>query len=333
MNNTTRRARTVGRGDSESSYASSYASSQDSTYKCDSTSGDDDDDQSSELIYDFPRRKNKYECLINMVLDIFTLIHEKKYYITEPDIKDTNTYIFRIKLRDEFESVPHVSYVVIRIMEDEVNSSSTKSGKPVLTWVFNIASVSTNVNHSGKHLAILLLIYAISYLKFKYKPIKYAILDDCSNQSTDMKNNIYHQLGFVPREDTSVDFDFGKSKYRTPDSTDSQASEPSHIVLASGPEKIANLDEFPQKAIAKLNNIIKKYEIAESDLMRDLREQNNLDDLRRDDPIRRNPRRDDRRGRERNGGKKFTKKSYKRKSYKRKSYKRKSYKRKSYKRK
>ena len=321
----------VGRGNSEGS----YASSQDSTYKCDSTSGDDDDDdndydQSSKLKYDFPPRKNEYEYLINMVSAIFTLIHDNIYYITEPTIQK-NTYIFRIKLRAQPESAPHVSSVVIHIMDEEVNSSGTKSGKPVLTGVFNIASVSTDVSHSRKHLAILLLIYAISYLQFilfKYEPIEYAILDDCSNQSTDMTNNIYHQLGFVPRDHTSVDV------------PGSQESEPSRIVLESGPEKIAHLVEFPQKALAKLNNIIKKYDIAESALMpairllgRELmraeyirrhnprRRNPRQDDPRQDDPRQDDPREDDRRRddrtRERDGGKKFTKKSYKRKSYKR----------------
>ena len=312
----------VGRGNSEGS----YASSQDSTFKYDSTSDDDDYDQSSKLKYPFPLSKNEYEYLINMVSAIFTLIHDNIYYITEPTIQK-NTYIFRIKLRAQPESAPHVSSVVIHIMDEEVNSSGTKSGKPVLTGVFNIASVSTDVNHSRKHLAILLLIYAISYLQFilfKYEPIEYAILDDCSNQSTDMTNNIYHQLGFVPRDHTSVDL------------PGSQESEPSRIVLESGPEKIAHLVEFPQKALAKLNNIIKKYDIAESALMPAIRllgrELMRAEYIRRHNPRRRNPRQDDPRQddpreddpreddrtRERDGGKKFTKKSYKRKSYKRK---------------
>ena len=328
---TARATTLVRRGNSESSEGS-YASSQDSTYKCDSTSGDDDDDndydQSSKLKYDFPPHKNEYEYLINMVSAIFTLIHDNIYYITEPTIQK-NTYIFRIKLRAQPESAPHVSSVVIHIMDEEVNSSGTKSGNPVLTGVFNIASVSTDVNHSRKHLAILLLIYAISYLQFilfKYEPIEYAILDDCSNQSTDMTNNIYHQLGFVPRDHTSVDV------------PGSQESEPSRIVLESGPEKIARLVEFPQKALAKLNNIIKKYDIAESALMPAIRllgrELMRAEYIRRHNPRRRNPRRDDPREgdrrrddrtrerddrtRERDGGKKFTKKSYKRKSYKKK---------------
>ena len=335
----------VRRGNSESSESSkssksSDASSQDPSYKCVSPSDDDDDDdddddndydQSSKLKYDFPPHKNEYEYLINMVSAIFTLIHDNIYYITEPTIQK-NTYIFRIKLRAQPESAPHVSSVVIHIMDEEVNSSGTKSGNPVLTGVFNIASVSTDVNHSRKHLAILLLIYAISYLQFilfKYEPIEYAILDDCSNQSTDMTNNIYHQLGFVPRDHTSVDL------------PGSQESEPSRIVLECGPEKIARLVDFPQKALAKLNNIIKKYEIADSALMPAIRllgrELMRAEYIRRHNPRRRNPRQDDPRQddpreddpreddrtRERDGGKKFTKKSYKRKSYKRKSYKRK----------
>ena len=70
-------------------------------------------------------------------------------------------------------------------------------------------------------------------MKFKYPNIKYATLDDCSNRSSQITNNLYHSLGFVPRDEVSLDF--------------SKSCKPTHLVL-SCPEKQLNLDIFLQRA-------------------------------------------------------------------------------------
>ena len=261
---------------------------------------EDDEDDEKILNYPIPPNKDPYDYLKTMVLNIFQTSTYSEYYIDEPTIEN-DTYIFRIKQKSDKTSV---SYVVIHIMTDELNILSTRSGQPEEVEVLKISSISTKEKHSGKNLAILLLIYAISHLKLidQYKTIEYSILDDCSDRGGCIPNNIYHILGFVPRDHVSLTKD-----------TDTPSSSESTQLALEGPEKVAKLVEFPQRANAKINNIIEKHKIT---ITTPLRKPEPSDASRRD------------------GGKKsYKRKSYKRKLYKRKSYKRKSYKRKSYKRK
>ena len=250
--------------------------------------------------------KDPYDYLKTMVFKIFQTHEYSDYYIDEPEIS-YDTYTFYIKQKRDHTIV---TYLIIHIGTEELNILSTKSGRPEEVEVLKISSISTKEKHSGKNLAILLLIYAISHLKLinKYKTIEYSILDDCSNRSVCIQNNIYHILGFVPRDHVSL-FE---------DKNPSASSSKSTRLALEGPEKVAKLVEFPQRANAKLNNIIEKnnLHITETDRIRDP-----SDDIRRDDHS------------TRGGGKKFTRKSHKRKSHKRKSHKRKIYKGKSHKRK
>ena len=264
------------------------------------------------LNYPIPRNKNPYNYLKTMVLNIFQTLTYSEYYIDKPTI-EKDTYIFRIKQKSDKTSV---SYVVIHVMTDELTTLPTRSSRSEEVKLLKISSVATNKEHSGKNLAILLLIYAISHLKSldQYKTIKYSILDDCSDRGYCIPDNIYHQLGFVPRDHVRL-----TELEDTPTITDTSSIGESTELVLSGPEKVAKLVEFPQRANAKINNIIEKRKITITTSSRK----------------RTSPRKQDPSDAVRHyGGKKsYKRKSYKRKSYKRKSYKRKSYKRKSYKRK
>ena len=72
-----------------------------------------------------------------------------------------------------------------------------------ILWVF------TQPNYRGKQLALLLIIYSISYLKIEYPNINYVTLDDDSDNSIYIKN-IYNSLGFNFQE--PVEMDLLKSK-------------------------------------------------------------------------------------------------------------------------
>jgi hypothetical protein len=91
--------------------------------------------------------------------------------------------------------------------------------------------VETSINHRGKSLALLLISYAICYLKQIHSNTRYVLLDDCSDNSHKIEKNLYHKLGFVPRDHTAL------SMY---DSTE---------LKLCGPEKQLLIDKgFLQKA-------------------------------------------------------------------------------------
>ena len=157
-----------------------------------------------------------------------------------------------------------------------------------------------------------MFIYAISYLKLhRYSYVEYSTLDDCSNRSTKLDGNIYHILGYVPIDETCLkEQECQACSLDGPFDINGRPLDLELELKLSGPEKIADLKVFPQRANDKLNMIIQKNRL---NIVRPTRYDDLSDDLRKD------------------GGKKFTRKSYKRKSHKRKSHKRKSHKRKIYK--
>jgi hypothetical protein len=64
--------------------------------------------------------------------------------------------------------------------------------------------VETSINHRGKSLALLLISYAICYLKQIHSNTRYVSLDDCSDNSHKIEKNLYHKLGFVSRDLTAL---------------------------------------------------------------------------------------------------------------------------------
>ena len=153
-----------------------------------------------------------------------------------------------------------------------------------------------------------MFIYAISYLKLHgYSHVEYSTLDDCSNRSTKLDGNIYHILGYVPIDETCLkQQEYPACSLAGPFDIHGHPLDLELELKLSGPEKIADLKVFPQRANDKLDMIIQINELKIGGSTRN-------NNLRRD------------------GGKKFTRKSHKRKSHKRKSHKRKSHKRKIYK--
>lgn len=126
----------------------------------------------------------------------------------------------------------------------------TKDDETSPVPLFIILSVSTDNDHRGKYLALLLLIYAISDLKTQptYYEIQHALLDDCSDSSTILDKNIYHCLGFFPIGEISLQCHNTCSEDR---------------LKLSGPEKQANLENFEQRASDAIIKIVKNQCIDE----------------------------------------------------------------------
>jgi len=70
---------------------------------------------------------------------------------------------------------------------------------------FTIGWLGTNEEYQGLGLGILLLIYALCYLKLHNPHINYSILDDDSDRSQNLIGNIYTSLGYVFQDTIALD--------------------------------------------------------------------------------------------------------------------------------
>jgi hypothetical protein len=102
--------------------------------------------------------------------------------------------------------------------------------------VFNITWLFTSEEYKGQKLALLMLIYSICYLKHIHLNTNYVTLDDDSDNSSKIKNNLYNKIGFVYRDFQSL------ASYNT--------------LKMSGPEKQILLNnDFIRRAIDILSKI------------------------------------------------------------------------------
>ena len=218
------------------------------------------------------------------------IIITKEYKINKQE-HPNNSYEFYITKQDSSEKI---SSVGISIIKDNVSISNLREyvTTPLLEYIpekihtshkdkelkirkreitrevelFHVDSVNTKEKYAGNYFATFLLIYGISDLKLKYRHIKYAILDDCSDNSNYIEKNIYHRLGFVPQGDVSlycpskepsVKDGIEQSDQTLLSDSGSSDAELEKLVL-SGPEKQADLNIFRQKASDVLSKIESK---------------------------------------------------------------------------
>ena len=201
-----------------------------------------------------------FDKLKTSIIDIFKNDKNDKYkkytIIEEPQInKDSdnipNEYIFYIKLKENTEIT--ISSVTIDITSVQADAVSTpkrrkhdKTDKEV--DVFYIKTLYTMPEHQKKSLAILLLMYAISYMKTQdtFTDVLYSTLDDCSDKSIYLKN-LYHKLGYVPCDLTSLNDSQGSSSI-------GHDGDPLKLELA-GPEKKVELYIFLPRAYEVIKDI------------------------------------------------------------------------------
>jgi hypothetical protein len=156
------------------------------------------------------------------------IIHEKGYTIEVVHPSSTD-YIFYSKVKNTTDDT--ASHVEVYTGEEDIKTKRTRADNTQSLPTFAITSVETSFNHRGKSLALLLISYAICYLKQIHSNTRYVLLDDCSDNSHKIEKNLYHKLGFVPRDHTAL------SMY---DSTE---------LKLCGPEKQLLIDKgFLQKA-------------------------------------------------------------------------------------
>jgi len=162
-----------------------------------------------------------------------TIMNEKGYTI-EVVHHSSREYIFNSKVKNTTDDI--ASYIEVYTGEDDIKTKKTRADNTQSLPTFTITSVETSLNHRGKSLALLLISYAICYLKQIYSNTHYVLLDDCSDNSHKIKKNLYHKLGFVPRDLTAL-------------SSDSTSTDSTTELKLFGPEKQLLLDKgFLQKA-------------------------------------------------------------------------------------
>jgi len=110
------------------------------------------------------------------------------------------------------------------------------------TNVFKIRWLGTNHKYQGSGLGILLLIYALCYLKNRYPNINYSILDDDSDRSGNLFGNIYTSLGYEFQGNIALDI-----------------ANPKKLIL-SGPERQLQLytKEKIQDFLIRVNKLLDK---------------------------------------------------------------------------
>jgi hypothetical protein len=164
-------------------------------------------------------------------------IMNEKGYTIEVVHHSSREYIFNSKVKNTTDDI--ASYIEVYTGEDDIKTKTTRADNKQSLPTFTISSVETSLNHRGKSLALLLISYAICYLKQIYSNTHYVLLDDCSENSHKIKKNLYHKLGFIPRDHVAL-----LSTDSSTESTDSSTE-----LKLCGPEKQLLLDKgFLQKA-------------------------------------------------------------------------------------
>jgi hypothetical protein len=182
-------------------------------------------------IHDYSSLYRKVDEIIkkkNLSIRVDTLNHESS--IIQYDFIIINENSIVVTKLTSFYSEGQVLKGVTRKSYDNLQTQN----------VFNITWLFTSEEYKGQKLALLMLIYSICYLKHIHLNTIYVTLDDDSDNSCKIKNNLYNKIGFVYR--------------------DFQALASYNTLSMSGPEKQILLDiDFIRRAndiLSKVNNPI-----------------------------------------------------------------------------
>jgi len=150
-----------------------------------------------------------------------------------------NTIIFAI-ISSQGKNISHIT---THLSTGNVVIGKTRQTKKTLEDedVINIGWLGTDSAYRGQYLGILLLIYALCYLKQQNPKFKYSTLDDDSDRSTKLAlKNIYNSLGYDFQDDTAIN-----------------VSNPKNLKI-SGPEKqlLLNSEENIQRFLGSANKLL-----------------------------------------------------------------------------
>lgn len=133
---------------------------------------------------------------MNDLLNITTSLIINKGCKVTYEVDQDKAHIFQIVTSDVV-----ICVLVIYITENII----IYKNKEVELPVFNVNWIKTTNKFGGQGFATMLLIYGICYLKCQYQEIKYAKLDDASDNSNSMQHNLYNKIGFEFQEKPTID--------------------------------------------------------------------------------------------------------------------------------
>jgi|688.fasta_scaffold238728_2 hypothetical protein len=186
---------------------------------------------------------------LQATLDRITRIIEKKRfrlevnYVPEGTEPDPETIRFAITTnRGERVATIRTHISTGDIILGKTRDTDIDQDEPV----FTIGWLGTTAEYQGLGLGILLLIYALCYLKLHYPNINYSILDDDSGRNEDLIGNIYTSLGYVFQGNIALNMANSKK------------------IILSGPERQLildnpkNVEEFLERVNKLLDKLLKK---------------------------------------------------------------------------
>jgi hypothetical protein len=110
--------------------------------------------------------------------------------------------------------------------------------------VFSVISLDTHKDYLRRGYASLILIFGLSYLKIIYPQYRYSILDDDTPMSSNIKGDVYTNLGYGVRGDVLVQLDIRKKNKIIPGNLDHSGVPPERILYLDNDGGINHLRNF-----------------------------------------------------------------------------------------
>ena len=193
----------------------------------------------------------------HIIEQIENIIINKGYTIGVVEADEDNSHL-RINIMNDYEEAATLR--IIKTTGTVLIGPATRTAMEQMfdrdTDVFSVEWLSVNPKYRGQSLGTLLLIYGMYYIKTIFNDIEFVILDDDSDKSTLMGENIYNAVGFRSRERVSLNIGLSK-----------QVDKGNKIILG-GPEKQFSFNDNESKRkielyILELNalirGVLKKY--------------------------------------------------------------------------
>ena len=127
---------------------------------------------------------------------IQSIIESQRFKLLLPDSSEPDPETFRFAIITKRKE--KVAIITTHVSTGDIVLGKTRDTDiQEETPVFSVTWLGTNEGYQGRGFGILLLIYALCYLKQHNPNTNYSILDDDSARNQNLIDNIYTSLGYV----------------------------------------------------------------------------------------------------------------------------------------
>jgi len=169
------------------------------------------------------------------------IIESKRFRLLLPDGSEPDPETFRFAIITNRKE--KVAIITTHVSTGDIVLGKTRDTDiREETPVFSVTWLGTNEGYQGGGFGILLLIYALCYLKQRNPDTNYSILDDDSARNESLIDNIYTSLGYVFQGTIALNISKRKK------------------IILSGPERQLMLDtpENIKHFLARVNKLLDK---------------------------------------------------------------------------